>query len=581
MSKDAKDHRRLAGMGYLISLLKFAFSTNRMLYFSVALSVVSAAIELVAMTSVYPLLVIASGQGVPEGDLFVRLLRQGGVEPSTKALLLAFVIFFAVRIVSQFLSQAVSIRLGKRIQAQLSSRALSTIIHGPSISEIEKKSIGHFISLAGDETSRAGTLIISLTQFVSLFGLAILYYVAILHYSVAAGGAIFVFLLVSFFSLLGAFRRSQQLGARQIEQSRLANSVFLDAMNGIRAVRAFLAEDYVADKYTNAIYRYTRTLFLIDFLNVVARLAPILILLIVFGGLVVFDAVVIDARSFPFIVTVLILLMRFFPTVGQCLQVFLRILADTKVGKDVTSIIDGGVSCSVSKDVSVSKSVTQIEVRGASFWYEPEKPVLRGISMVLRRGRSYLIMGSSGAGKSTLMDLLLGFRPVMEGNIFVNNQPVSMLNKRDIRAKILLLNQQVTVFNDTVFNNIAFGMNSDLESVRRASRLACIDGFIMSLPHTYNTLLSYQGANLSGGQRQRIGLARALLRQPDVLIIDEGTSALDEDTRDEVIKGIVHEYRNRIVVFIAHDRSMRAFVDEVIDIGSPVSRATTKAGIQP
>src|SRR5262249_9044562 len=153
----------------------------------------------------------------------------------------------------------------------------------------------------------------------------------------------------------------------------------------------------------------------------------------------------------------------------------------------------------------------------------------------LQKGRSYALVGPSGSGKSTLLDLLLGFYAPSRGEIFVNKEPLELIAPSSLRKKVVLVSQDAAIFNDTVMNNLCLGMNVDQINVERACQIACIDEFVAGLPAGYNTVLNYKGTNLSGGQKQRIGIARAVLRRPDVLLLDESTSALDVETRKTVV----------------------------------------------
>ena len=175
-------------------------------------------------------------------------------------------------------------------------------------------------------------------------------------------------------------------------------------------------------------------------------------------------------------------------------------------------------------------------------------------------------IGPSGAGKSTIADLLLRFYEPDTGNIVLNDIRIHELDPMELRGKIVMVEQQARVFNATIYSNIAFGRSARLEEVRRACKLACIDGDIMNFPLGYQTLISYQGGNLSGGQRQRIVLARALLMKADVLVLDESLSALDESTRKAVFENVLSEYADGIVILITHDLSLTQSVDKVIDL---------------
>jgi len=137
--------------------------------------------------------------------------------------------------------------------------------------------------------------------------------------------------------------------------------------------------------------------------------------------------------------------------------------------------------------------------------------------------------------------------------------------------------QQSRVFNDTIFNNISFGRQATLADVEQACRMASIEKDIRALPNGYDTVLSYQGANLSGGQRQRLVLARGLLANPDMLIIDEGTNALDEETKKQVVQRLLEAYRGRLVVFVTHDPLVANEVDVVIDLAAMVGTASASS----
>jgi ABC-type bacteriocin/lantibiotic exporter with double-glycine peptidase domain len=192
--------------------------------------------------------------------------------------------------------------------------------------------------------------------------------------------------------------------------------------------------------------------------------------------------------------------------------------------------------------------------------------VLNNFSALFECGKAYAIIGESGAGKSTLLDIMLGFHVPTHGEIRINGVLSQSFDAASIRKKIVLLGQETIIFNDTVINNVTYGLAVSLEQIQRASALAQIDTVILNLPEQYNEVLQYRGTNLSGGQRQRIGLARALVRESDVLILDESMSALDQTTKETIIDNILVEYRNKIVIFVSHDPSIREKVDVVIEL---------------
>jgi len=148
----------------------------------------------------------------------------------------------------------------------------------------------------------------------------------------------------------------------------------------------------------------------------------------------------------------------------------------------------------------------------------------------------------------------------------MNDMAISSIADSEVRKRVILVSQEAAIFDDTVKNNICMGLSADLSAVQQVCRLACIHDVIEAMDDGYATRLQYRGANLSGGQRQRIAVARALLRKADVLILDEGTSALDKATQARVVRNILKEYSEGIVVFVTHDPGIVGQVDEVIDL---------------
>lgn len=569
MVKSRKHKVPVARLNYLRLLLGFAFQRNPLLYLGMVLSLTSVCLELAAMTTLLPLAVVASGGQPADNALAVRFLGALRFHADGRSLLLLFVALFSARVVTQFGSQALTIYLGRRLLLQLTSQAFAVLVRKIPIKELESRSIGYFISLAGDEANRASNLIVAMSQFVSLALLGFLYFAAIVSYSKLLAVAVVIFLSITFLSLLGAFRQSHRLGFRQAEQSQAANTTFLDSLNGLRSVRSFSAEDYVTARYYSQIFSYMRTLAFIDVISLSARLGPALILLLSVGLYAAWPASGVEASvGLPFIVTIVILLMRFFPVVGQALNLALRVISDARAGRDVTHIIDQYQGSTTTEASGLAESITRVDVVDVDFSHLNGRPVLAGLNASILKAHSYAIVGISGSGKSTFLDLLLGFYAPARGQILVNGTEVSSASLASLRSRILLVSQDAAIFSDTVANNIRLGLDASQSEIEKACRIADIHEFIEQLPAGYETPLNYKGSNFSGGQKQRIGIARAILRQPDVLLLDESTSALDAETRERVVSNLLDEFKDRIVLFVTHDAFVASKVDEVLDMSA-------------
>lgn len=553
---------------YVRNLMRFALKKNPMLYLSIVISLFSVVIELMAMSSLIPLFSIISGGGLLQSDLIVRGLQLVSAPVNGQTLLWVFVILFTLRIATQLVGQSLTMHLGKRVQAQLGSAAFAQVMHHLSIRDINKQSIGFYTSLSGDEASRASSLTISIIQFISVAILSLLYYIAIAQYSPMTALVVGVFMLCSIGILYCVAKASKRMGELQVLESRKATSLFLDSLNNLKTVRALSVESYVVSTYKKMIFGYTQILFNIDFIALITRLIPILLLLLVLAGWTASQGPNIVGGGLAFIITMIIYLMRFFPTVGQGVNLLLRIAADARSGRDVTELIKFGSSNQDNQGKPI-ECIRAIHLNDVGFRYDEnsDKTVLHAINFKLVKGKSYALIGPSGVGKSTLVDILLKFYDPTSGQIYFNADVATELSVADLRQRVALVSQEAAIFDDTVMHNICLGREATDVDVRRVCELVCIHDVIEDMPNGYMTRLQYQGSNLSGGQRQRIAIARALLRNPDVLILDESTTALDKPTQQRVLENIFREFEDKIIIFVTHDPHIINKVSEIIDLG--------------
>lgn len=552
---------------YVLNLIRFAFIANPLLYVSVSISLCSVFVELLAMSSLFPLFQLVS-EGKPSTDgIIARLLLTLGFEVTAIVLLWAFIVLLALRIITQLIGQSLSMYLGKKVMAQLSSRAFDSIVNNLSLREISENSIGFYIGVAGDEAFRASTLVISMTQFVSTAALAGLYFAAIVLASPVTAGLVMLFIVCSSLVMLWVLKASHRLGGLLTTEQRRSHAVFLDSLNNLKALRAFSAQKYISRIYHGVIFGYTRLLFLIDEIALLAKLLPMLLLLAIFSGWLIFSAASIKSTDLALLVTMIVYLMRFFPTVGDGAHLLFKIVSDAKSGKDVTAIL-GAMPTIAAGTATLAGPIQQIDLRDVGFSYHgtDDRKVLSGVTLQFDRGNSYALVGKSGAGKSSLIDLLLKFHAPCEGELLVNGVPLERVDESEVRKRVLLINQEPAIFDETVANNIRLGLDASDAEVRAACEGARIHEDIERMPLEYETRLQYLGKNLSGGQRQRIAIARALLRHPDVLILDESTSALDKVTQEQVVAHILREYAQKIVIFITHDPQIMRQVTKVVDL---------------
>jgi ATP-binding cassette, subfamily B, bacterial MsbA len=195
----------------------------------------------------------------------------------------------------------------------------------------------------------------------------------------------------------------------------------------------------------------------------------------------------------------------------------------------------------------------RVELRDVSFAYRPNEPVLSRMSFVAEPGKVTALVGPSGGGKSTVLALLLRFYELSEGDILIDGQSISAVSRRSLRQQTAYVGQDVYLFRDTIAANIAFGKPGATEAeIVAAAKAACAHEFIMSFPLGYDTPVGEHGTQLSGGQRQRVAVARALVKNAPIILLDEATAALDSESEQQVQEAIEHLCQNRTTIVIAH-----------------------------
>ena len=220
-------------------------------------------------------------------------------------------------------------------------------------------------------------------------------------------------------------------------------------------------------------------------------------------------------------------------------------------------------------------SDARVELRGVSFAYRPNEPVLKGMSFIAEPGRVTALVGPSGGGKSTVLALLLRFYEASGGDILIDGQSIAGVSRRSLRRQTAYVGQDVFLFRDTIGANIAFGrVGATQAEIVAAAKAACAHDFIMGFPLGYDTPVGEHGTQLSGGQRQRVAVARALLKDAPIILLDEATAALDSESERQVQEAIEHLCQNRTTIVIAHrlHTIMHADAILVVENGEIVER---------
>ena len=263
---------------------------------------------------------------------------------------------------------------------------------------------------------------------------------------------------------------------------------------------------------------------------------------------------------------------------GQTLDLYQRAMASTN---RVMDLLDTPIAIhSGSLALPTSNIQGTIKLDNVTFAYNHRQPVIENLSLDIPAGQTIAIVGSTGSGKSTLVKLLLRFYEIAEGSITLDGINIQEINLTDLRKSMGLVSQDVFLFHGTVKDNIAYGTNYATEAeIIAAAKIAEADQFISKLPHGYDTIVGERGQKLSGGQRQRIAIARAVLKNPPILILDEATSAVDNETEAAIARSLEKITQNRTTIAIAHRLSTIRHADciYVLEYGKIVEQGTHEA----
>jgi subfamily B ATP-binding cassette protein MsbA len=342
-----------------------------------------------------------------------------------------------------------------------------------------------------------------------------------------------------------------------------------ETLGGLRIIKAFIAEKKMEKrfKYVNDEFRKGMNAMIIrqnaahpmsEFLGTI-----IIVIVLWFGGsLILNESNLIDASTFIFYMVILY-------SVINPLKELSRATYQIPLGLASMDRIDFILKAeNPIKEPAHPEPLPafekEIELRDVSFSYIKDRPVLKHINLTVPKGKTIALVGQSGSGKSTLVDLIPRYHDVNEGEVLIDGRNIKGLRISELRTLIGNVNQEAILFNDTFYNNITFGVdNATKEQVIEAAKIANAHDFIMESEHGYDTMIGDRGGRLSGGQRQRVSIARAILKNPPILILDEATSALDTESERLVQEALERLMKSRTTIAIAHRLSTIKNADEI------------------
>ena len=342
-----------------------------------------------------------------------------------------------------------------------------------------------------------------------------------------------------------------------------------ETLGGLRIIKAFIAEKRMLQRFVNVNEEFRKNVSAMAMRQNAAHpmsefLGTIIIVIVLwFGGyLILNESNLIDASTFIFFMVILY-------SVINPLKDLSKASYSIPIGLASMDRIDFILKAEnpikePEHPESLPSFEDKVELRNVSFSYLEDRPVLKNINLTVPKGKTIALVGQSGSGKSTLVDLIPRYHDVKGGEVLIDGKNIKSVKISELRSLIGNVNQEAILFNDTFYNNITFGVeNATMEQVIEAAKIANAHDFIMESEKGYDTMIGDRGGRLSGGQRQRVSIARAILKNPPILILDEATSALDTESERLVQEALERLMKSRTTVAIAHRLSTIKNADEI------------------
>ncbi len=502
------------------------------------------------------------------------LMQQWGASKVLLVLCLALSVITAVKTACYFGASAVMVPIRTGIVKDLRMDLYRKIVSLP-LGYFSQERKGDIIArMSGDVQEVENSVASSLDMLIKNPILIIFYIGALIAISWQLTVFVIVFAPVMLW-LMGL------IGRKLKRQSTEAQALWSDTMSqveetlgGLRVIKAFLAEKKMEKRFDGVTGAMKRKSGRVATRQVLAHpvsefLGTVMIAIVLwFGGtLIIGDRSVIDAPTFIFYMVMLY-------SVIQPIKDFSKAAYGIPKGLASMERIDAILNAEnpitePANPVALNGFNDKIVFRGVGFRYEDGKEVLHDIDLEIRKGTTVAIVGASGSGKTTLVELIPRFYDATSGSITIDGVDVRDVSLRDLRGLIGNVNQEPILFNDTIFNNIAFGVDdASQETVEAAAKVANAADFILEKEEGYQTNIGDRGVKLSGGQRQRLSIARAILKNPPILILDEATASLDTESERSVQDALDHLMTTRTTIAIAHRLSTIKGADEIVVLDS-------------
>lgn len=502
--------------------------------------------------------------------LISRIIEQSGTQTALLYICILVVFLFFLKNLFRYLAMYFLAPIRNGVVKDIRNQLYMQIMILPLAYYTEQRK-GDIISRMTQDVQEVQWTIMTSLEMIFREPISILFYLVSM-FIISPELTVFVMILfpVSGFIIArigGSLKRTS--GKGQAKMGELLSNIE-ETIGGLRIIKAFNAIDSTYKRFSIINKNYTRLMNRLfrkrDLASPLSEFMGIVVVgvVLLYGGNLILSEHSPSLTASVFI-TYLVMFSQMINPVKSFTDAYSNIQKGAASVERIEQILDAEeVITEIENPIPVQNFSASIRYNQVGFHYEKE-PVLSHIDVEIKKGKTVAIVGPSGAGKSTMVDLLPRFYDCTEGEILIDGNNVRNLKINDLRRLFGIVTQETILFNDTVFNNIAFGLPDITEDqVINAAKIANAHEFIVQMENGYNSNIGDRGMKLSGGQKQRISIARAILMNPPVLILDEATSSLDTESERLVQDALTKLMKNRTSIVIAHRLSTVQFADEII-----------------
>ena len=536
----------------------------------IALLFVSVSVEGIGIGFLVPLLEMINNQGDVGRDpsqvslILSAAYEQVGLPFTLLTIISGGFLLFLLQAVLRYFAGTLTILMANRATAEVRTQIFDGLLNA-DLAYIHKRKGSEFVNTIIVECNRFQGAFLASVRLLTGLTASVVYLSLALYLSWQLVLAALVLIAAVLLLVKYEFTRASRYGDDLTDVNEGLQGTAMEQLSGMRILKAFSLESMSSKLFRKQAYELLRVYYAMA--KSQARLDAFFQIGML-GGLflAVYLGVSFFSISVPVLLTFIFLLYRFYPRVSGINKAYHQLTFGIAGVNNVMNLIRETETPSIRSGPMVLAGFRhEIRFDGVTFGYDEESPVLSDLSFGISRGGTTAVVGSSGAGKTTIANLIMRFYDPSAGRILVDGTDLRELDLQAWRGTIALVNQDIFLFNDTISSNIAKGkQGAAQEEIVEAAKRAHADEFIQELPQKYATRIGDRGVRLSGGQRQRIALARAVIRDPRILILDEATSELDSISEQLIRQAVEELEASRTVITIAHRLSTIRHAEKII-----------------